>query len=69
MGPNKGSLNWKLENRHRYSDMPPSALGFESGYVGVFDPVFSTNRIDLPTCTGNNILQLVNGPQLQDFSM
>ncbi len=40
-GKNKGSLNWKVENRHKYSDIPPSALGFESGYVGIFEPTFS----------------------------
>ena len=40
-GPNKGSLNWKIENRHRYSDIPPSALGFASGYAGIFEPPFS----------------------------
>jgi porin len=40
-GPNKGSLIWKVENRHKYSDIPPSALGFESGYVGIFEPPFS----------------------------
>jgi porin len=40
-GPNKGSLNWKIEHRHRYSDIPPSALGFESGYAGIFEPSFS----------------------------
>ncbi len=39
--PNKGSLNWKVENRHKYSDIPPSALGFESGYAGIFEPPFS----------------------------
>ena len=39
--PNKGSLNWKIENRHNYSDIPPSALGFESGYAGIFEPPFS----------------------------
>ncbi|MBW2635527.1 MAG: carbohydrate porin [Deltaproteobacteria bacterium] len=38
---NKGSLNWKVENRHKYSDIPPSALGFESGYAGIFEPPFS----------------------------
>ncbi len=38
---NKGSLNWKIESRHKYSDIPPSALGFETGYVGVFEPTFS----------------------------
>lgn len=39
--PNKGSLNWKIENRHKYSDIPPSELGFESGYAGIFEPPFS----------------------------
>ena len=40
-GPNKDSLNWKIENRHKYGDIPPSALSFESGYVGIFEPPFS----------------------------
>lgn len=39
--PNKGSLNWKIEHRHKYSDLAPSALGFESGYIGLFEPTFS----------------------------
>ena len=39
--PNKGSLNWKVENRHSYTDIPPSGLGFESGYVGLFEAPFS----------------------------
>ena len=43
-GPNKGSLNWKVENRHRYSEIPPSALGFESGYAGIFEPPFSSKQ-------------------------
>ena len=34
-GKNKGSLNWKVEHRHKYTDIPPSGLGFESGYVGL----------------------------------
>jgi porin len=40
-GPNKGSLNWKVEHRHKYTDIPVSGLGFESGYVGLFEPPFS----------------------------
>lgn len=40
-GANRGSLIWKIEHRHKYSDIPPSALGFESGYVGIFEPPFS----------------------------
>jgi len=43
-GANKGSLNWKVENRHKYSDIPPSALGFESGYAGIFGPPFSDQQ-------------------------
>lgn len=40
-GPNKGSLNWKVEHRHSYTDVPPSGLGFESGYLGLFEAPFS----------------------------
>jgi porin len=40
-GPNKGSLNWKVEHRHKYSDIPVSGLGFDSGYVGLFEAPFS----------------------------
>lgn len=46
-GPNKGSLNWKVENRHSYTDVPPSGLGFESGYVGLFEPPFSDQQTRL----------------------
>lgn len=37
----KGSLIWKVEHRHAYTDTPVSGLGFESGYVGLFEPPFS----------------------------
>jgi porin len=43
-GSNKGSLNWKVENRHKYTDIAPSGLGFESGYVGIFEPPFSDQK-------------------------
>ena len=43
-GPNKGSLNWKVENRHSYTDVPPSEFGFESGYAGMFEPPFSDQQ-------------------------
>ena len=43
-GVNKGSFNWKIEHRHKYSDIPPSGLGFESGYVGIFEPPFSDQQ-------------------------
>jgi porin len=44
---NKGSLNWKIENRHKYTDIAPSGLGFESGYVGIFEPPFSDQQTRL----------------------
>lgn len=46
-GPNKGSLNWKIENRHSYTAVPPSGLSFESGYVGLFEPSFSDQQTRL----------------------
>jgi len=42
--PNKGSLNWKIENRHKYTDIAPRDLGFESGYAGLFEPPFSDQQ-------------------------
>jgi porin len=40
-GPNKGSLNFKVENRHSYTDIPPSSLGFQAGYLGLIGAPFS----------------------------
>lgn len=40
-GANSGAFVWKVENRHRYGTIPPSAFGFEQGYVGMFVPSFS----------------------------
>jgi len=38
---NTGSLIWKVENRHRYTDLPPSAAKGEIGYIGLISPTFS----------------------------
>ena len=38
---NTGSLVYKVEHRHRYTDIPPSALGFEAGYLGLIGPPYS----------------------------
>ncbi len=48
-GLNKGSLNWKFGNRHKYSDVPPSDLGFENGYAGLLNPPFSNQGNRLTT--------------------
>lgn len=39
--PDTGALVFKGEHRHAYSRVPPSALGFETGYVGIYNPPFS----------------------------
>ena len=38
---NNGSIVFKVENRHAYTDVAPSAFGGEVGYVGVTNTVFS----------------------------
>ena len=40
-GANSGSFVWKVENRHKYGNIPPFDYGFELGYVGLFTPPFS----------------------------
>jgi porin len=44
---NTGSFIWKVENRHRYTDIPPSGTKNEIGYVGLISPTFSNigNRL------------------------
>jgi porin len=36
-----GGLIFKVEHRHRSTDLPPSGLGSEIGYVGLFEAPFS----------------------------
>jgi porin len=38
---NTGSFIWKVENRHRYTDIPPSGVASEIGYAGLNMPVIS----------------------------
>jgi hypothetical protein len=38
---NNGSIVFKVENRHAYTDLAPSAFGGELGYVGLANTVFS----------------------------
>ena len=38
---NTGAFIWKVEHRHKYTAIPPSALGFNLGYAGLFEPPFS----------------------------
>ncbi len=38
---NTGSLEFKIEHRHAYTDITPSAFGVEVGFVGTPEPVFN----------------------------
>ena len=38
---NTDSFIWKVENRHKYTDIPPSGTKNEIGYVGLISPTFS----------------------------
>jgi len=45
--PDTGALVFKGEHRHGYTAVPPSAFGFETGYVGIIDPTFSDQGLRL----------------------
>ena len=38
---NTGSIEFKIEHRHAYTDITPSTFGFEVGFVGTPEPVFN----------------------------
>ena len=38
---NTGTFVWKIEHRHRYTDIPPSGTASQIGYVGVILPILS----------------------------
>lgn len=38
---NTGSFIWKIENRHKYTDLAPSQVKTEIGYIGLISPVWS----------------------------
>ncbi len=38
---NSGAFVWKVEHRHKYTDIPPQSFGFDQGIVGLIEPPFS----------------------------
>ena len=45
---NSGALIWKAEHRHAYgSHVAPGSFGFETGYIGLFEPPFSDQGLRL----------------------
>ncbi len=44
---NTGALVWKVEHRHRITDIPTGDFGFNLGYVGLIEPPFSDQQLRL----------------------
>jgi len=44
---NTGAFVWKVEHRHSYTDVAPGSLGFDLGYIGLFEPPFSDQGLRL----------------------
>lgn len=42
---NTGSLEFKAENRHAFTDIPPATFGLVVGYAGVPEPVFNDQGV------------------------
>lgn len=40
---NSGALIFKVEHRHKYTDVAPKGYGFNLGYVGMIEPPFSND--------------------------
>ncbi len=38
---NDGALVWKVEHRHKYSNISPQSFGFDQGYIGLIEPPWS----------------------------
>jgi porin len=36
-----GAIVWKVEHRHKYTDISPQSFGFDQGIVGLIEPPFS----------------------------
>ncbi len=36
-----GAVVWKVEHRHKYTDVAPQSFGFDQGYIGLIEPPFS----------------------------
>ena len=42
---NSGAFIFKVEHRHKYSDIAPKGFGFNLGYVGMIEPPFSDDKL------------------------
>ena len=42
---NSGALIFKVEHRHKYSDIAPKGFGFNLGYVGMIEPPFNDDNL------------------------
>jgi porin len=44
---NTGAFIWKLEHRHKYTDLAPQGIGFDQGAVSLIEPPFSNDKLRL----------------------
>jgi porin len=44
---NTGAFIWKLEHRHKYTDVAPQGFGFDQGAVSLIEPPFSNDKLRL----------------------
>ena len=44
---NTGSFVWKIEHRHKYTDIPPQGTASQIGYVGLISPILSNIKTRL----------------------
>jgi porin len=44
---NTGTVVWKVEHRHAYTDVAPGSFGFNLGYIGLIEPPFSDQGLRL----------------------
>jgi len=44
---NTGAFIWKLEHRHKYTDIAPQGFGFDQGAVSLIEPPFNDDKLRL----------------------
>ncbi len=69
---NSGTLNWKVDHRHRYASSPPSGFSLNAGNVGVVGPPFSNQQLRLTNLywrqgLGDNLVTYIGFLDVTDF--
>lgn len=69
---NSGTLNWKLDHRHRYASTPPSGYSLNAGNIGVIGAPFSNQQLRLTNLywrqgLGENLVSYVGYLDVTDY--